>query len=447
VRDLLHRKPSSAPLLRIGRSDDGHEREADHFAKGAAHGVRRGTASAQRSIGIAPPIVGDVLRSSGRPLDDGTRALMDARFDHDFSAVRVHDDAHAAAAASAVRAQAFTVGNQVVFGRSQYRPGTQAGNELLQHELVHTLQQSAGGEPVVQRKTVCDDEGFCRCEPDDEEIESSNAGQCSVESDPPPAPAVPGRIPSGGMTPLRPTPSPFPLMAAGAAPLLRPPLPLPAPPAPAPPFLRLIPGGGGAPAPVRAPPRVLPISPLGAGILAGAVILLTPSDLAPPWMDELNPYTGAPYKGPDEYRDVQRRRAEERRGGPAQDPQQGPQQAPQPQPQPKPRNPEQECRELYPYALTCDPGTMDREAVAQRFLQREGVNGARLSCSSVASFGVGDIDACDGAPGERAHCVVNGNKNRIVSLFGCLCCGLDGSTGYSWRGAHWSVNLSRRGGR
>src|SRR5437588_6033013 len=35
-----------------------------------------------------PPIVHDVLRSSGQPLDVGTRAFMEPRFGHDFSNVR-----------------------------------------------------------------------------------------------------------------------------------------------------------------------------------------------------------------------------------------------------------------------------------------------------------------------------------------------------------------------
>jgi hypothetical protein len=36
-----------------------------------------------------PPIVHDVLRSAGRPLDPGTRAFMEPRFGHDFGRVRV----------------------------------------------------------------------------------------------------------------------------------------------------------------------------------------------------------------------------------------------------------------------------------------------------------------------------------------------------------------------
>lgn len=39
-----------------------------------------------------PPIVHDVLSSSGQPLDMGTRAFMEPRFGHDFSGVQVHTD-------------------------------------------------------------------------------------------------------------------------------------------------------------------------------------------------------------------------------------------------------------------------------------------------------------------------------------------------------------------
>src|SRR5208283_3886724 len=46
-----------------------------------------------------PPIVHEVLRSRGQPLDQGTRAFMEPRFGHDFSKVRVHTDARAAESA------------------------------------------------------------------------------------------------------------------------------------------------------------------------------------------------------------------------------------------------------------------------------------------------------------------------------------------------------------
>ncbi len=91
-----------------------------------------------------PPIVHDVLRSPGTPLDPATRAFMEPRFGHDFSRVRVHTDAKAAESAQAVNALAYTVGRNVVFGAGQYLPEMSAGRRLLAHELTHVLQQPGG---------------------------------------------------------------------------------------------------------------------------------------------------------------------------------------------------------------------------------------------------------------------------------------------------------------
>lgn len=91
--------------------------------------------------GEAPPVVHEVLASPGQSLDRVTRRFMEARFGHDFSRVHVHTDAKAAQSAAAVRADAYTVGSHIVFGRENYRPNTPGGSRLLAHELVHAIQQ------------------------------------------------------------------------------------------------------------------------------------------------------------------------------------------------------------------------------------------------------------------------------------------------------------------
>lgn len=88
-----------------------------------------------------PPIVHEVLRSPGQPLDAATRAFMEPRFGHDLSGVRVHTDAKAAESARAVHARAYTVGPNVVFGVKEYSPGTNEGKHLIAHELTHVVQQ------------------------------------------------------------------------------------------------------------------------------------------------------------------------------------------------------------------------------------------------------------------------------------------------------------------
>jgi Domain of unknown function (DUF4157) len=60
------------------------------------------------------------LRAPGVPLDRATLTEMQPRFHADFSQVRVHASPHAAEAAESVNAQAFTVGNDIVFGDGRY---------------------------------------------------------------------------------------------------------------------------------------------------------------------------------------------------------------------------------------------------------------------------------------------------------------------------------------
>lgn len=95
----------------------------------------------------APPIVHEVLRSPGQPLDSNARNFMEPRFGRDFSRVRVHTDAKAAQSSLAVNALAYTVGNNIVFGSNAYAPGSSGGLKLLAHELTHVVQQSATPSP------------------------------------------------------------------------------------------------------------------------------------------------------------------------------------------------------------------------------------------------------------------------------------------------------------
>jgi hypothetical protein len=103
--------------------------------------LQRKAVSDQVSSFSVPPVVHEVLRSPGQPLDASVRAFMEPRFGHDFSRVRVHTDARAAESARAVNALAYTVGDDVVFGTNKYASASQNGRGLLAHELAHTIQQ------------------------------------------------------------------------------------------------------------------------------------------------------------------------------------------------------------------------------------------------------------------------------------------------------------------
>jgi hypothetical protein len=93
---------------------------------------------------MEPPRRVSLERANGRPLGVTVAARMRAALGHDFSSVRVHTDAAAAATAGSLGARAFTVGNDIGFAQGKYAPHTAGGAQLLAHELVHTVQQRNG---------------------------------------------------------------------------------------------------------------------------------------------------------------------------------------------------------------------------------------------------------------------------------------------------------------
>ncbi|MBN2006745.1 MAG: DUF4157 domain-containing protein [Anaerolineae bacterium] len=118
-----------------------------------ALGVQRDASAGIDASGAVTPEVGaeiQTMQQGGEPLPPSTRATLEPRFGADFSQVRVHRDEKAAKTSEAVGAQAFTVGNHIAFGEGKYAPETSAGQQLLAHELTHTIQQT-GGQPQAQR--------------------------------------------------------------------------------------------------------------------------------------------------------------------------------------------------------------------------------------------------------------------------------------------------------
>jgi hypothetical protein len=90
---------------------------------------------------LAPPIVNQVLRSPGHPLDASVRRAMESRWGADFRQVQVHTDELAARSAREVQASAYTVSNHIVFAGGRYAPGATTGRRLIAHELAHVVQQ------------------------------------------------------------------------------------------------------------------------------------------------------------------------------------------------------------------------------------------------------------------------------------------------------------------
>ncbi len=115
------------------------------------NGLQRKAATGCKNVMHVPPVVHEALRSPGQPLDAGMRHFMELRFGYDFSDVRIHTGAKAAASAEAVHAQAYTVGRNIVFGRNGYGTGA-TSRHLLAHELAHVVQQR--GNRNAQAQTI-----------------------------------------------------------------------------------------------------------------------------------------------------------------------------------------------------------------------------------------------------------------------------------------------------
>ena len=128
-------------VMRMETPDVGGDRSAPSVAPIIQRRVSEG---AGRLTG-APPLVHEVLRSPGQPLDPSTRDFMESRFGCDFRNVRVHSNARAAESARAVNARAYAIGSNIAFDRGGYSPHSVAGRRLLAHELTHVIQQSGTG--------------------------------------------------------------------------------------------------------------------------------------------------------------------------------------------------------------------------------------------------------------------------------------------------------------
>lgn len=146
--------------LKVSQRHDPAEREADATARAVmcmqgpiapavanAPTLQRKAAGA---IGADAQAEAEIRRAQGggMPLPAPLRRFMEPRLRADFSAVRVHTDGRAAGLASRLAARAFAFGRDIFFGRGEFQPETPAGQELIAHELTHTIQQRA----VLQRQ-------------------------------------------------------------------------------------------------------------------------------------------------------------------------------------------------------------------------------------------------------------------------------------------------------
>ncbi|HEU4321865.1 MAG TPA: DUF4157 domain-containing protein [Roseiflexaceae bacterium] len=167
--------------LAVNAPDDAFEQEADQVAEqvmrspdgdavapATTPGLRVQRASSEQAS-VSPGLessISQMQSGGGSPLPASERSFFERRMGHDFSQIRIHNDAHANQTADGLHAHAFTVGSDIAFAAGQYQPGTESGRHLLAHELTHTIQQTGGvATKRVQRQAAehepAADEGVC----------------------------------------------------------------------------------------------------------------------------------------------------------------------------------------------------------------------------------------------------------------------------------------------
>ena len=109
-------------------------------AKGTRRSRRASGGGGSMQLSPVPLNPGALRRGGGLPLPSVVRRRMEGLLGADLSSVRVHQGSQA----DVIGARAFTVGEDVYFGRQEYRPSTKDGQALLAKQLAYVVQQRAG---------------------------------------------------------------------------------------------------------------------------------------------------------------------------------------------------------------------------------------------------------------------------------------------------------------
>ncbi len=141
VSGIVHRVTAGSGRTAVQRKCTECQDEEKKQLQAKSAPSRLTSMDAQRG---ASRVLDVVARGGGQPLAPQMRADMEAGFGADFSDVRIHTGAAAATSAAAVSAEAYTVGNEIVFGHGFFAPESPEGKHRLAHELAHVQQQRNG---------------------------------------------------------------------------------------------------------------------------------------------------------------------------------------------------------------------------------------------------------------------------------------------------------------
>jgi len=127
-----HRKEDKKEEKEVHRKEERKE-DKDVHRKAEAAGTKA-TANASSFISS--------LNGKGSELPASSRRFFQDRMGADFKDVKIHTGTQAEESAAAINAKAYTVDNNIVFGKNQFNTETYEGRKLLAHELTHVIQHS-----------------------------------------------------------------------------------------------------------------------------------------------------------------------------------------------------------------------------------------------------------------------------------------------------------------
>jgi len=148
--------------------------------------------------GIDPAAIELVARArrGGMPLESVLKSRLEAALGARLDGVRVHTGSDADAAARALGARAFAIGNDVVFRDGAYDPQQRDGQRLIAHEIAHTVQAHGATTPSEGAATVSHPDDAIEREADlfaDAFVQSSGTRKDEPAA---PSPAAPSPAPT-----------------------------------------------------------------------------------------------------------------------------------------------------------------------------------------------------------------------------------------------------------
>ena len=97
--------------------------------------------------------------SGGDSLESGIQQHLEQNLGADLSGVQIHTNPEADRLSRSVNAIAFTTGQDIFFSAGSYNPRSSEGQQLIAHEVVHTMQQANGavaGAPTADGVSISD---------------------------------------------------------------------------------------------------------------------------------------------------------------------------------------------------------------------------------------------------------------------------------------------------